>query len=45
MDDVNAGPQVEKASKSKEPIFDVYSKKVKFLLHKLKMTPFIILGD
>jgi len=45
MDDDNAGPQVEKASKSKEPIFDVYSKKVKLLLHKLKMTPFIILGD
>lgn len=45
MDDVNAGPQLEKASKSKEPIFDVYSKKVKYLFHKLKMTPFIILGD
>jgi flagellar protein FlaJ len=45
MDDVNAKPKLEKASKSKESIFDVYSKKAKFLFHKLKMTPFIILGD
>ncbi len=45
MDDINAGTQLEKASKSKVPIFDVYSKKVKYLIHKLKMTPFIILGD